>query len=265
MTIKKKIAVNLSRVFKNHIYTSRHGLAKGLKRQGGLAFLPSFIPRSTEMLKEEQFINALEFKGLTVFDIGGDQGIYTLFFARKVGPTGKVFTFEPNPVSFKRIVKNVELNGFHHVKVNNFALGETAGTISLTFPEFDPGRGSADVGISEQISGEPTATTIETQINTVDALVSNEDFPKPDFVKIDVEGYERQVLEGMRETITTYHPGLFIEIHGATQKLKSQNIQAVVNLLSAHNYSIHHVESGAQITRETANLAREGHIYCTYN
>src|SRR5262249_55012689 len=132
-------------------------------------------------------------------------------------------------------------------------------------PEFDPGRGSADVGISEQISGEPTATTIETQMNTVDALVSSGGLPKPDFVKIDVEGYERPVLEGMYQTITRYHPRLFIEIHGATQHLKSQNIQAVVKLLSSHNYAIHHVESGAEITVDTADLAREGHVYCTHN
>src|SRR6266404_6824176 len=111
MGLKKTIAVNLSRVFKNHTYTSRHGLAKGLKRKGGLAFLPSFVPRSTEMLKEEHFIAAFDFKGQTVFDIGGDQGIYTLFFARKVGETGEVFTFEPNPTSFRHIVTNVELNG----------------------------------------------------------------------------------------------------------------------------------------------------------
>src|SRR5881628_780813 len=112
MTLKKTIAVNLSRVFKNHVYTSRHGLAKGLKRQGGLAFLPTFVPRSTEMLKDEQFIDGLDFSGETVFDIGGDQGIYTLFFARKVGGRGKVFTFEPNPTSYRHIVTNVELNDF---------------------------------------------------------------------------------------------------------------------------------------------------------
>ena len=71
MTLKKTIAVSLSRVFQNHVYTSQHGLAKGLKRRGGLAFLPSFVPRSTEMLREEQFIDSLDFTGQTVFDIGG--------------------------------------------------------------------------------------------------------------------------------------------------------------------------------------------------
>jgi len=264
MTVKKTIAVNLSRVFKNHVYTSRHGLAKGLKRKGGLAFLPGFVPRSTEMLKEEQFIDALDFTGQTVFDIGGDQGIYTLFFARKVGESGKVFTFEPNPTSYSHIVTNVELNGFNHVKVNNFALGAKPGKISLVFPEFDPGRGSADTGISQQISGEGTARVIETELKTVDSLVGSGELPKPDFAKIDVEGFERPVLEGMHDTIKKWHPRLFIEIHGATQELKRENIRGVVDLLASHNYDIEHVESGQMVTMETADLAREGHIYCTY-
>ena len=227
--------------------------------------MPSFVPRSTEMLKEELFIDGLDFTGQTVFDIGGDQGIYTLFFARKVGRNGKVFTFEPNPISYGHIVTNVELNGFDHVQINNIALGANPGKIKLVFPELDPGRGTADEGIGEQISGEATAKTIETKVKTVDMLVGSGELPKPDFAKIDVEGYERPVLEGMHDTIERWHPRLFIEIHGATQALKRENISRVVALLASHNYAIQHVESGQTVTVENADLAREGHIYCTYN
>jgi FkbM family methyltransferase len=264
MSLKKTIAVNLSRVFQNHTYTSRHGLAKGLKRKGGLAFLPSFVPRSTEMLKEELFIASLDFKGKTVFDIGGDQGIYTLFFSRRVGETGKVFTFEPNPASYRRIITNVELNGFKNVQVKNIALGDKPGKVKLVFPEFDPGRGSADEGITQQIAGERTAQIIEAQLNTVDSLIAAKELPRPDFAKIDVEGFERPVLVGMRQTIDRWHPRLFIEIHGANPELKRQNIRGVVALLLKHGYDIHHVESGKNIYADTADLAREGHIYCTY-
>jgi len=264
MKLKKAFTVTLSRLFRNYTYTSRHGLAKGLKRRGGLAFLPSFVPRSTEMLREEQFIQGLDLTGQTVLDIGGDQGIYTLFFARKVGKTGRVFTFEPNPTSYSHIVTNVELNGFSYVTVHNVALGAKPGRISLVFPVSDPGRGSADERISQQITDEGTALMIETEIQTVDALVANGDLPKPDFAKIDVEGFERPVLEGMHDTIEKWHPSLFIEIHGATQALKRKNIRGIVALLVGHKYDIHHVESGRSVSVETADLAREGHIYCCY-
>ena len=264
MGLKKTIAVSLSRMFRNHTYTSRHGLAKGLRRRGGLAFLPSFVPRSTEMLKEEQFIAALDFQGQTVFDIGGDQGIYTLFFARMVGDKGNVFTFEPNPVSYDRIVTNVELNGFNQVQVRNVALGEKAGKLKLAFPAFDPGRGSSDEGIQRQINEEGGAKIIETSVNTVDLLVGNGELPVPDFAKIDVEGFERPVLLGMHQTIRDHHPRLFIEIHGATQELKRENIRAVVDLLLGQGYDILHVESDNMISAENADVASEGHIYCTY-
>jgi FkbM family methyltransferase len=264
MNLKKAIAVTLGRLFRNHTYTSRHGLAKGLKRRGGLAFLPSFVPRSTEMLSEERFIQGLDLTGQTVLDIGGDQGIYTLFFARKVGESGKVFTFEPNPTSYSHIVTNVELNGFGYVKIYNLALGANPGRISLVFPVSDPGRGSADEGISQQITDEGTAQIIEIEIQTVDALVASGELPKPDFAKIDVEGFERPVLEGMHDTIEKWHPSLLIEIHGATQELKRKNIRGVVALLAGHKYDIHHVESGRSVSVETADLAREGHIYCCY-
>jgi FkbM family methyltransferase len=263
MTLKKSIAVNLSRLFKDHTYTSRHGLAKGLKRKGGLAFLPSFVPRSTEMIKEEVFIAALDLTGETVYDIGGDQGIYTLFFARKVGDQGRVITFEPNPVSHAHIVTNVALNGFKHVDVRNIAVGDKAGKLIFAFPAKDPGRGTADELIREQILKEPGSRSTSVDVEALDSLIPAAGLPKPDFAKIDVEGLELNVLQGMRRTLEDHRPRLFIEIHGADMKAKIANIRQVVSYLLDLNYKIHHVETEQQITRENMDDACEGHLYCT--
>ncbi|MGH9970111.1 MAG: FkbM family methyltransferase [Pyrinomonadaceae bacterium] len=263
MGFKKTVAVNLSRLFKNHIYTSRHGLAKGLRRKGGLAFLPSFIPRSTEMFKEEVFIEALNLSGTTVYDIGGDQGIYTLFFARKVGENGKVVTFEPNPVSHTHIVANIELNGFKHVEVFNVALGEKSGKLTFAFPAKDPGRGTADELIKDQILKEPGSRTTEVDVDALDSLIPSAGLPKPDFAKIDVEGLEMKVLRGMRNTLKEHRPQLFIEIHGADMDAKQKNIRQVATFLLDLNYKIHHVESDQEITHSNMDKACEGHIYCT--
>lgn len=263
MNLKKKITVNLGRLFRNHTYTSKHGLAKGLKRRGGLAFLPSFIPRSTEMLREEIFIEGLDFTGKTVYDIGADQGIYTLFFARKVGKQGKVFTFEPNPVSFEHIVTNVGLNDFSHVEVRNVALGDVRGKLTFAYLPNDPGTGTADALIREQILKLPGAQQTDVAVETLDHLVSNQQLPKPDFAKIDVEGLELNVLRGMKHVLQEHRPQLFIEIHGADMKAKSENIARVANFLLDLDYKIHHVESNQPLSRETVDVAREGHIYCT--
>lgn len=263
MKLKKTITVNLSRFFRNHTYTSKHGLAKGLKRRGGLAFLPSFIPRSTEMLKEEIFIETLDLTGKTIFDIGGDQGIYTLFFARKVGPQGKVFTFEPNPVSHSHISTNVELNNFTHVNVRNVALGEKPGKLTFAFLPNDPGTGTADPLIIEQIKKLPGSAVTEVEVDALDNLIATGGLPKPDFAKIDVEGLELNVLRGMKATLQKDRPHLFIEIHGADMEAKTKNIRQVVSFLLDLDYGIYHVESEQQITAANMDVAREGHIYCT--
>lgn len=263
MDLKKTLAVNLSRLFQNHTYTSKHGLAKGLRRRGGLAFLPSFIPRSTEMLKEEIFIAGLDLTGQTVFDIGGDQGIYTLFFARRVGPTGRVFTFEPNPVSYSHIVTNVELNNFEHVDVRNIALGESIGELTFAFPAKDPGRGTADPLIRDQILKEPGSMSIKVRVGSVDNLIETQEVPNPDFCKIDVEGLEVNVLRGMKRTLNEQRPTLFIEIHGADMPAKTANIRQVGKFLLDSGYQIYHVESEQNLSSDTIDIAREGHIYCT--
>ncbi|HZH91987.1 MAG TPA: FkbM family methyltransferase [Pyrinomonadaceae bacterium] len=264
MDIKKFVAVNLNRVFKNHVYVSNHGPAKGLKRRGGLSFLPGFVPRSTEMAREEAFLERLNLTGQTVYDIGGDQGIYTLFFARKVGAqAGRVITFEPNPVSHEQILTNVGLNNFRHVDVRNIGLGDKKGKLTFVFPGSDPGRGTADEKIGAQILQEKGARALEVDINTLDDEIAESNLPPPAFAKIDVEGLEMSVLRGMKRTLLTHRPQLFIEIHGADVESKTLNIRQVVAFLLECRYDILHVESGAKITNDNAADAKEGHLYCT--
>jgi FkbM family methyltransferase len=261
--LKRAITVGLIWLFKNHVYTSRHGLAKGLRRKGGLAWLPSFVPRSRRILKEEEALASLDLSGQTIYDIGGDQGTYTLFFARKAGTKGRVITFEPNAVSHSRIVTNVTLNGFQNVEVRNLALGEKQGTLRLAFPGNDPGRGSVDELTKAQILKEVRSKSTEVEVDALDRLIPSAGLPKPNFAKIDVEGFELDVLKGMKNTLTKQRPQLFIEIHGADMKAKLENIRRVTSFLFDLRYKIYHIESEQEITGANVDDAREGHIYCT--
>ena len=86
----------------------------------------------------------------------------------------------------------------------------------------------------------------------------------PDFVKVDVEGFELDVLEGARKTLTMYHPALFIELHGRTMTEKRKNSAGVVNLLGTLGYkSFYHIESGNHIAAANSEMAAQGHLYCT--
>src|SRR5262245_6041073 len=205
--LKRTLIAAVQPLVANRVYTVRHGLARGLKRRGGLGFTPQLGGR----VAEEIFLERLDLRDDTVYDVGGYEGIFTLFFARKVGPCGRVVTFEPNPRSHARILENVRLNGFGHVTVHQLALGRAHGTASLVFPADERARGSLAGDIQDQIRHEKhvAAVEVEVEVETIDGLLEN-GAPVPDFVKLDVEGLERDVLEGMSCLLAYRRPRLYI-------------------------------------------------------
>lgn len=243
-------------VFRNYVYTIRHGIATGLKRRGGLGFLPK-----SSLTKEERFLMTLDLKGQTVYDIGGWEGVFTLFFARAVGDTGFVVTFEPNPDSYSRILENVDLNHFSNVVVRMIALGKESRRDTLVFSAASLGTGSLNGDIKKDLllGG---AKTIQVDVDKLDHQVIEHGLSRPDFVKIDVEGLEFDVLVGMSNTIDQCKPKLYIEIHGANVEKKIENARNVVGLLSQKGYTIRRIESDEIITDANADHAKEGHLYC---
>jgi FkbM family methyltransferase len=256
--LKRTVIAALQPLVADRVYTVRHGLAKGLKRRGGLGFVPQW----GALPLEEQFLQTLELDGDTVYDVGGYQGVFTLFFARQVGPSGRVLTFEPNPASVATIRENVALNGFTNVRVHQLALGAAPGRGTLVFPTDESARGSLNGDIQDQIRTEPQARSLEVEIDSLDHQVAL-GLPPPSFVKLDVEGLERAVLGGMSATLAEHHPRLYIEIHGADATRKLENASQVIEFLWKCRYSIYHVENRLDIERSD-HIARaiEGHIYC---
>ena len=248
----------------HHVYTVRYGPARGMKRQGGLGWLPAFVPRGHEWEAEEAFLEQIDWSGMTVYDVGGDQGIFTLFLAQRVGPAGHVVVFEPNPRSYQRIQANVRLNGFDNVRVLPMGLGERAEMLTFVFPKSEPARGSAAQTVRTQVAQESNTVSCLIEVAALDAAMARMHLPPPDLIKLDVEGMEWQALRGMRQTLTRHRPRLFIEIHGSDVEDKTANVRRVVSLLEEIGYDLRHVESGAAITSANAAIAYQGHLYCTY-
>ncbi len=257
--LRRTVIATLQPLVADHVYTVRHGLARGLRRRGGLGFVPQFGARSAE----EQFIERLSLDGDVVFDVGGYEGIFTLFFARRVGPLGRVITFEPNPRNYRRITENVRLNGFAQVQVRQVALGSAPGRASLVFPSDETARGSLEQHIADTIRHEKQVDAIEVEVDTLDRQIAS-GLPDPDLVKLDVEGLERDVLEGMTSLLARRRPRLYIEVHGADVARKLENVTSVVEFLWRHGYGVLHVESGLAID-SPARIAGaiRGHLYCT--
>lgn len=257
--LKRAVISTLQPLVAQRIYTVRHGLAKGLRRRGGLGF----VPQIGSLSPEESFLEQLSLDGETVFDVGGYEGIFTLFFARRVGASGRVVTFEPNPRNYVRIVENVRLNGFANVTVRQVALGSAPGMAALVFPSDETARGSIEHHIADTIRQEKHVDAIEVEVDTLDHQIAL-GLPEPDFVKLDVEGLERDVLDGMRTLLSRRHPRLYIEVHGADVARKLENVTSVVEFLWQEKYRVLHVESGATISSPAQiQGAIRGHLYCT--
>ena len=250
--------IKIRPLFKNYTYTSRRGLAKGLKRKGGLGF----IPGASVLSKEDAFLHNLDLQGKTIYDIGAFEGIFTLFFARSVGDRGNVVTFEANPINYKTILDNLKLNQFEQVNVINIALGNEPGKLNLVFRTSEAGSGSLDIEVQRMLPQTSSIQRIEVNIDTLDRQVKLHDLPLPDFIKIDVEGFEAKVLQGMQEVLKEVKPDLFIELHGFLMPDTAQLYwEEIISNLFDLRYSIQHIETLESIYLDMPQPPLSGHLY----
>ena len=242
LIVERKIMALFRPLFSNKVYTVRRGLAKGLKRKGGFAFIPEKVVSPTS---EEKFLVGLELKNKTVYDIGGYQGVFTIFFARSVGDRGKVVAYEPNPDNFRRLVHNVELNDFDNIEVRQLGLGKSRDRLELIYCHEDPGRSSFYEDYFKNRNFKEETIKVEVDIDSLDSQLDTCALPIPDFA-------------GMKETMRRYKPQLFIEIHGGFE-----NIQNVVGLLHRYEYSVFYVEKNLTIDASSINFIEDGdHLFC---
>jgi len=139
-------------------------------------------------------------KGSIVIDIGAHVGYYTLIAAREVGPKGKVYAFEPEPRNFDILCKNIEINGFRGtVFAYQKALLDRQDEVSLTIYEEYAGSSSIFVNNSIFVSKPDRKKQISVQTTTLDAFLG--DNLKVDLIKMDAEGSEPFIFEGMKNVI----------------------------------------------------------------
>lgn len=239
------------------VYTCRHGVAKGLRRRGGL----DFIARG--LSKEEAFLLEQDFDGKTVYDVGAFRGILTIFFARAVGAKGRVIAFEPNPFSRKRAEENVLLNNFCNVQILGVGLGKEPSRAVQAFKLNNLAQATFQENAKEKTLSQSGSKSVEVQIETIDHLIADQGLPPPDFVKIDVEGLEDSVLLGMVETLQEHGPSLFIELHGPGTVRRQARAVRIVTLLVGLGYRVKNIEREIELTPENAAPNSFGHFYCT--
>lgn len=171
-------------------------------------------------------------KGMTVIDIGAHHGYYSLYFAKCVGPTGRVFSFEPVPENFALLRKNILLNNISWIETFPDALFSCTKDISFAAP--DESLASGDGSLVEGRGGRQ----ILVHAVTLDSFCTPAQI-RPDVIKMDVEGAELDVLLGAREIITRYSPKLLIELHHFDGNVAAH---PVPRLLESRDYEVRWIE-----------------------
>lgn len=143
--------------------------------------------------------------GQTVYDIGANMGFVSLSLSRRVGLTGTVVAFEPLPQNLRLLSANVAENGISNIQILEMAASNRCGEAVINLTD--------NVSTASLVwhSNDPSVSRYTVKTAAIDELVRAGTIAEPSFVKIDVEGAEGLVLEGMRQTIATARPTIFVE------------------------------------------------------
>lgn len=160
--------------------------------------------------------------GQTSFNIIGTQ--------QKKGLNPVVHAFEPYPRTFKKLETNKTLNSAISVKTYNLGLGRKKGMLHMT--QHSP-LNSGGFRMTDE-----SDNSISVPVISLDEFVSENQLTKIDFIKIDVEGFEVQVLEGALETLKTFRPILVFEYSLENINAQKGNIENMLKQLSGMNYDI---------------------------
>lgn len=145
--------------------------------------------------------------GYTAIDVGANLGVVTLAMAKFVGPTGRVHCFEPNP-RMQNLLGQSIARSHRNVTLHKFGLGETDAELDLHIPSDNIGAGSFVNGASGQ--------TIKCQVRRLADIIEAEAIVDIRLVKIDVEGFENDVLLGSGDLLSKVRPIIILETNEAS-------------------------------------------------
>ncbi|MDH4452067.1 MAG: FkbM family methyltransferase [Verrucomicrobiota bacterium] len=167
-------------------------------------------------------------KGGSVVDVGANTGFTALVFSNLIGPEGRVIAFEPSPIIYPRLVEVIEKNGLKdRVECLNLGCGTEARTETLMVPV---SSGNATIK-RDGVELHGSVREVQIKIDSLDTVLLDR-LTRLDFLKIDTEGFEDQVLAGAEKVVECFRPVLYIEL----SQEYSKSSQAAIAWLKTRGY-----------------------------
>lgn len=174
-----------------------------------------FVPRQIRLLTpyvlleqerwfeyEMKFVTSWLKPGMRVIDVGANHGVYTVPIAKIAGPTGQVWAFEPCQQTFDRLRRSARHNSLSNTAVIKSAVGAELGMVRLA-----TGENSEMNQISDDLSG----ASEWVDLTTLDHCAAAMHFGDVDFIKLDAEGYEVEVIKGAKRLLKRCSPLIMFE------------------------------------------------------
>ena len=183
-----------------------------------------------------------------VIDIGANIG-YVSLLASSVVVNGTVVAFEPGIVALERLHQNLALNPSLKIIVIPKALGNQVRECAY-YPSSDENLGMSGLTPAENFSGKKDVVAM----TTLDLVAAEQGWPKIDVVKLDVEGAELLVLQGMKSILTNFRPSLFIEIASSNLARFHHNSKQLMDYLGSFDYQSFEI-LGTGLLKKTTDLS----------
>jgi FkbM family methyltransferase len=184
--------------------------------------------------------------GWVCLDIGANVGAVSLALAQRARPGGRVFAFEPAPSTFARLRENLALNPAvaGMIEPVNLGLGEAEGVLRWSEEAGNEGNGT--------LLGRDG---VEVRVTTVDAFVEAQRLAQVDFMKIDVESMEYEVLRGAARTLRASRPVLYFETMPRSKALRGADIfRRIEALLGEAGYRLYRPRGAALEAADSGRL-----------
>ena len=205
-------------------------------------------------VKTVQFYSRHIKPGDTVIDIGANCGSHTLNFAKRVGPQGQVLAFEPTDFAYGKLRKNIELNSpwsSNITATQALLCSDPSQEVPPAIYSSWPLNGQSD--LNPHHSG-ALKTTSGAVTKTLDNALAERHVAKVDFLKIDVDGNEFEVLQGARTTLEKHKPKVLIELAPCNFESKPRDFDRLVELFAGLGYRAIDIANGNPLDLDAAAI-----------
>lgn len=201
-------------------------------------------------------------EGDVFIDVGANIGMMTVFASGVVGQTGKVIAFEPNPITREILNENIQKNNLSNITVSEYAIGANSED-AVIYDRWDANRGCATL-----IKPDFETDSYDIKVTTLSSFLDIGVFP--DMIKIDVEGYELEVLKGVLDLMESANaPMLMVEYSDMRVNKVDDNTFEIYDLIKqSNNYKFFkHKGTKSRVSKlveikSHTDLPKHDNIYC---